>query len=338
MVAKLLASATAGLTALCLFVAVVNVSRLPVTRTEAIDLGYQYSDPQAKGVIEQAKALPHFGEQGTNKAFLNMGDGEGQSTKDRAQFQQLAVKQAKKAKKAHGLWKPLAADKLFHFKGVHFKGFNKHKALMLHKLKEQAKAQMQMKHYAEPTAARRLWPGSVIGKPQAGMKSGRPVWNSDMDSFGTMGTNGVFLGSHEGGDSSFTHQPQAPPRAASQSHYSSQSTGSTAGKQTVSPYMTVFHKAGPHMLHMQPQAQQKKQLWPSSVIGGPPVGRVHPPITAADGSWVPGARRRPFQGLAFKGRGSQQGPATLYIAGTNTPYARPKPWITAADGSMVPGQ
>ena len=38
-------------------------------------------------------------------------------------------------------------------------GFNKHKALMLHKLKEQAKAQMQMKHYAEPTAARRLWPG-----------------------------------------------------------------------------------------------------------------------------------------------------------------------------------
>jgi hypothetical protein len=26
------------------------------------------------------------------------------------------------------------------------------------------------------------------------MKSGRPVWNSDMDSFGTMGTNGVFLG------------------------------------------------------------------------------------------------------------------------------------------------
>ena len=28
---------------------------------------------------------------------------------------------AKKAKKAHGLWKPLAADKLFHFKGVHFK-------------------------------------------------------------------------------------------------------------------------------------------------------------------------------------------------------------------------
>ena len=55
--------------------------------------GYQYSDPQAKGVIEQAKALPHFGEQGTNKAFLNMGDGEGQSTKDRAQFQQLAVKQ-----------------------------------------------------------------------------------------------------------------------------------------------------------------------------------------------------------------------------------------------------
>jgi hypothetical protein len=28
---------------------------------------------------------------------------------------------AKKAKKAHGPWKPLAADKLFHFKGVHFK-------------------------------------------------------------------------------------------------------------------------------------------------------------------------------------------------------------------------
>jgi hypothetical protein len=26
------------------------------------------------------------------------------------------------------------------------------------------------------------------------MQSGRPVWNSDMDSFGTMGTNGVFLG------------------------------------------------------------------------------------------------------------------------------------------------
>lgn len=39
-----LASATAGLTALCLFVAVVNVSRLPVTRTEAIDLGTTSQD------------------------------------------------------------------------------------------------------------------------------------------------------------------------------------------------------------------------------------------------------------------------------------------------------
>jgi hypothetical protein len=55
--------------------------------------GYQYSDPQAQGVMEQAVALPHFGELGTNNAFLNKGDGEGQSTKDRAQFQQLAVKQ-----------------------------------------------------------------------------------------------------------------------------------------------------------------------------------------------------------------------------------------------------
>jgi hypothetical protein len=43
--------------------------------------------------MEQAVALPHFGELGTNNAFLNKGDGEGQSTKDRAQFQQLAVKQ-----------------------------------------------------------------------------------------------------------------------------------------------------------------------------------------------------------------------------------------------------
>ena len=131
-----MASATAGITALCLLVAVVHVGRLPATRTEvcvpharayargkrgawglrvlprgcaaaqprcilltraraqAIDLGYQYVDPQAQmGVVENAVQLPDFGEQGTNNAFLNKGDGSGQSTKDRAHFQQLAVKQ-----------------------------------------------------------------------------------------------------------------------------------------------------------------------------------------------------------------------------------------------------
>ena len=45
--------------------------------------------------------------------------------------------QAKKGKKAHGPWKPLAANKLLNFKGVHFKGFNHKKAAMLHKMKMQ---------------------------------------------------------------------------------------------------------------------------------------------------------------------------------------------------------
>jgi hypothetical protein len=247
------------------------------------------------------------------------------------------VKQAKKAKKAHGPWKPLAADKLFHFKGVHFKGFTKKKAAMLHKLKEQAKMQMKHSPYKGASKARQLWPDTVIGKPQAGRAAARPVWNSDMPT-SPMGTNGVFLGSHQGGDSSFSNQ-QHMPRAAGHGP-----APAAAGKPVESPYLTVFHKAGPHMLYMQRQGQQQKQLWPSSVIGGPPAAnQVRPPITAADGSWVPGARRRPMQGLAFigaHGRGSQQaaGPATLYIAGTNKPYTRPKPWVAAADGSMVPGR
>ena len=61
---------------------------------QAIDLGYQYVDPQSQmGVQEEAVPLPQFGELGTNHAFLNKGDGDGQSTKDMALFQQLAVKQ-----------------------------------------------------------------------------------------------------------------------------------------------------------------------------------------------------------------------------------------------------
>ena len=65
-----------------------------IVQTQAIDLGYQYVDPQAQmGVQEHPVALPQFGDLGTNHAFLNKGDGDGQSTKDRMHFQQLAIKQ-----------------------------------------------------------------------------------------------------------------------------------------------------------------------------------------------------------------------------------------------------
>jgi len=91
-----MASATAGTTALCLLLAVVNVGRMPATKSEMINLGYQYVDPQSQmQVATHPVELPQYNDMGTNHAFLNKGDGEGQSTKDRAQFQQLAVKQVR---------------------------------------------------------------------------------------------------------------------------------------------------------------------------------------------------------------------------------------------------
>ena len=106
-------------------------------------------------------------------------------------------------------------------------------------------------HVSLARNAKNLWPDTVISKPQAGLKMGRPVWNSDLNSFGSMGTN-VFLGSHEGGFSTFTHQPQAThaaghghadkeAKATTTTNYAPQGYGDPAGKPVVSPYMSVFH-------------------------------------------------------------------------------------------------
>ena len=61
---------------------------------QAIDLRYQYVDPQANGAETHPVELPQYSNFGTNHAFLNKADGSGQSTKDLSHFQQLAVKQA----------------------------------------------------------------------------------------------------------------------------------------------------------------------------------------------------------------------------------------------------
>jgi len=328
-----MASAVAGITGLCLLMAVVHVGRLPATRTEAIDLGYQYVDPQARGAGTHPVELPQYNNFGTNHAFLNKGDGSGQSTKDLSHFQQLAVKQAKK--KAHGPWKPLSADKLFHFKGVHFKGFNKRKAAMLHKLKQQAKMQMKHTRAKEP---RQLWPSSVIAGsgPQApAQQSARPVFNSDMPT-SPMGTNGVFLGSHQGGDSSFSSQGGPQQAAPTQRR----AGGFVSSKPNESPYMSVTHKALPHMLYGV-QGKQK-QLWPSSVIGQQPDPRhdtrPRPWTSGADGSIIPGsaaARRVPMQRLSFAGGSSGAMQQQASWAPKADPYGRRMPFTMGADGSLM---
>jgi len=140
--ARMAASAALGIPALCLLLAVVNMGRLPATRTEAL-------------AVAHSVALPSYGEFGTDHAFIGKADGSGQSTRDRAHVQQLAVKQAKKA--APGHWKPLAADKLFHYKGVHFKGFNKKKAAMLHKAKQHAQTAKVQGHQKKQQKPQKLW-------------------------------------------------------------------------------------------------------------------------------------------------------------------------------------
>jgi len=323
-----------------------------------INLGYQYVDPQAQMQVETRPVqLPQYNDFGTNHAFMNKGDGDGQSTKDRVQFQQLAVKQSKKAKKAHGPWKPLAADKLFHFKGVHFKGFNKKKAAMLHKMKQQA--QLQMKH-SEAQQPKQLWPSSVIAGsgPQANTyKSARPVFNSDMPT-GPMGTNGVFLGSHQGGDSTFSSHgaPQgyvphaapprasAAPRAAPADHMNANAPAGRANggnaQPVVSPYMSVTHKAMPHMLAM----QQQRPLWPTSVVGQQPANGPADQMNsnAPAGGAFPAS---PYMSVTHKAmphmlamqRQKQLWPSSVIgqqpAQGHDT---RNHPWISAADGSVVP--
>jgi hypothetical protein len=152
MVARLAASATAGITAMCLLLAVVHIGRLPVTRTETM------------GALTHAVELPNYGAFGTDHAFLGKADGAGQSTKDHALFQQLAIKHAKKAAKhvvgrtgekkgAREHWKPFAADQLFHRRGVHFKGFNHKKAATF----EHAKQQQQRMKKAGSKGGQQLW-------------------------------------------------------------------------------------------------------------------------------------------------------------------------------------
>merc|ERR1719263_750937 len=179
--ARMLAAATLATTVLCLILAVVQVSHLPATRTEALDLGYQYVDPQAQlGVTTHPVQLPQYSAVGTNHAFLGQYDGDGQSTSDVAREEQLAqrtvamAKHVKKAKKAHKPWKPMAANQLFKFKGVHFKGFNKQKAAMYQKMRQAHKLQpshTQMKSPRRRTSprgsgqSRRSQAPTVLSKP-----------------------------------------------------------------------------------------------------------------------------------------------------------------------------
>ena len=110
---------------------------------------------------------------------------------------------------------------------------------------------MRRQHVSLARNAKDLWPDTVIGKPQAGLKMGRPVWNSDLNSFGSTRTNNDFLGLHGGGDTTFTHQQQAPhaaghghaakaPHAAGHGH-APQGYGNPDENDIVSPYMSVFH-------------------------------------------------------------------------------------------------
>ena len=107
---------------------------------------------------------------------------------------------------------------------------------------------------------------------------------------GPMGTNNVFLGSHQGGDSTFSHQqqPQAAPRPRMSGFQNGNAHQGPAPMPGVSPYMSITHKALPNMLAF----KQQKQLWPSSVIGQQPIKgqdhRVHPWTSGADGSIIPG--------------------------------------------------
>ena len=236
----------------------------------------------------------------------------------------------------------MGADKLFHFKGVHFKGFNKRKAAMLHKLKEQAKLQMKHTHPASKQP-KQLWPSSVIAGsgPQAPVQqSARPVFNSDTPT-SPMGTNGVFLGSHQGGDSSFSHYGGAPhgglpnANAPNQRHPGSFGRG---GKPNESPYLSITHKASPHMLYGL-QHQKQKQLWPSSVIGQQPDPhhdtRPRPWTSGADGSIIPGtaaARRVPMQRLYTA---PTQQKKDMSWAPKADPYGRRMPFTMGPDGSLM---
>lgn len=130
--ARLLASATAGITTLCLLLAVAAVSRLPANRTEAINLGYQHGDPQAQ------KAP-------VTTVLLQQKLGVTKAKEQKAKGTKVA-----KSESHWKPWEPLSAEKLFHRKGVHFKGFNAHKAAMLRRAKQQAKKQGEQKLWIQP--------------------------------------------------------------------------------------------------------------------------------------------------------------------------------------------
>jgi len=100
---------------------------------------------------------------------------------------------------------------------------------------------------------RPLWPGTVIGQAQPLNAQVKQPWNNDTPA-GEMGTNGVFLGAHQGGDNHFTGQP---------------------AEKAFVPQAILY------------QAAEQKQLWPSSVINAAPPQndqRRQYPQTAADGS------------------------------------------------------
>ena len=134
-------AAAAG--AVCMLLAAIHRDKPFVSRTEAVDLRHQFVDPQAHGAGTHYVQLPQYGFFGTDHAFLGKADGSGQSTRDRARFQQLAIVKARKAGLGRQMWKPLAAEQLFHRKGVHFKGFNHKKSAMLHRAKQHGAEQLR---------------------------------------------------------------------------------------------------------------------------------------------------------------------------------------------------
>lgn len=139
--------AVVGGASICLLLGAIHGSRPMTNRTADVDVRYQFVDPQqANGAVP-----PQYDHFGTDLAFLDRADGSGQSTLDQAHFQQLAAAKAKGRQRA---WKPLAAEQLFHRKGVRFKGFNHKKGAAQRRAKQEE--EMQQRHVHQQRQ-QKLW-------------------------------------------------------------------------------------------------------------------------------------------------------------------------------------
>lgn len=103
-----------------------------------------------------------------------------------------------------------------------------------------------------------------------------------------VGTNTAFFGAHQGGDSSFTHQPQAQAAKGGRGRFQRAQHGKSSRKMKMAHTQKLFRSDDPHLAEYGLEGDNilNEDVLPSDVGSGGPVIGVDGEPSNVDHEWV----------------------------------------------------